>query len=369
MNECFGSSARVRRYHNTDAASLHDVMCAAPSPAGRPKGFQVSSQSTAAYRLQNVLGRWEHRRPSFTDPRPPVPLMLDLDPGSQRVALASGLAADDGRTSRLRPIVTGASAPVWSMMPRIRSATEAGIGTLFARKSCLKGPTDRPLLCPSVNLNIRCAIKSPPGTLEIAGKPHNGKDQDAFPRSDRLTCALREIARLHQHLIGDIIAKGGSSSVRVCDRKGHSKLLRAKVMRNYPDTQRTLFNELIFAPPLVHPHMLRICDIPHRRTDRKGPPTGHRPRGLLAAVEYLHSHQICHRDITLEKEWWPGSQFHGGATGTGGSIALEAAEGVQPVNGFAAQPCSPSWRAPGRMTTSTRSSVLIRRISRQSRRE
>ncbi|KAK8881773.1 hypothetical protein M9Y10_044409 [Tritrichomonas musculus] len=146
--------------------------------------------------------------------------------------------------------------------------------------------------------------------------------------------------RIHNYLIGEVVAKGHFASVRVCysnkSRKPLcAKLMSKKTLSKTKDLLKIIFNERFLAPILIHPNILEIAEVFDTQqtifqiskfyengslldTIQNGIEIRNELDGtkktislsfenklkitcdILSALYYLHSHCICHRDIKLE---------------------------------------------------------------------
>ena len=180
--------------------------------------------------------------------------------------------------------------------------------------------------------------------------------------------------RIHSYLVGERIAQGRFSSVRICFQNGVKKTLCAKIVqRKYADhakTARLLFNEKNIAPLMMHPCLLKVWDVFQTRQSviqvskyyqenlREWLAHG---KGfeekltviddVFSAVEYLHANHICHRDIKCDNVLLTAGEraklcdlglasvtFDGKVDGVCGSLDYLAPEVVKrrPFNGFQA---------------------------------
>ena len=175
----------------------------------------------------------------------------------------------------------------------------------------------------------------------------------------------RLLTKVHNYLVGAMIAKGSFSTVRPCFKKGSSKAYIMKIIQTRRLSESrggrsVLFNEKCLMPLLNHPNILHVAEVieaPRQlfivsRLCKQGDLLAYLSKHsldnqtslrlideVLAAVEYLHSRNICHRDIKLENVLVDKSShvclgdlglasitFTGSVSGKRGSLAYMAPE-------------------------------------------
>ncbi|OHT08856.1 hypothetical protein TRFO_22525 [Tritrichomonas foetus] len=127
--------------------------------------------------------------------------------------------------------------------------------------------------------------------------------------------------RVHNYLIGDVIARGRFASVRVCFNHKSSKPLVAKIISKKIKDSKVIFNERYLAPLLVHPNILKVEEVFDTQSmifqiskfyqhdtllnELRSRKIAFSEKmnfvyDILAAIYYMHTHFICHRDLKLE---------------------------------------------------------------------
>ena len=184
--------------------------------------------------------------------------------------------------------------------------------------------------------------------------------------------------KVHNYIVSSVIAKGAFSTVRRCFKKGSSKEYVMKVIQRQRlcETQggrSIMFNERCLMPLLNHPHILKVHEVIESarqllvvtRACQNSDLLSYLSKEdvgfevglsvidqILSAVEYLHSRQICHRDIKLENVLvddhnrvfladlgLASISLQGTVTGKRGSLAYLAPEACSgaPFDGFKAE--------------------------------
>lgn len=127
--------------------------------------------------------------------------------------------------------------------------------------------------------------------------------------------------RVHNYLIGNVIHKSKYSIVRFATNVQQDKLFVAKLFKKSSTCNRILENESYLAPLLCHKNIIPVIEVFESKNlifqispYIEGGDLLHRLKNsaisqqqitsyikyILSAVRYLHSRNICHRDIKLE---------------------------------------------------------------------
>lgn len=176
--------------------------------------------------------------------------------------------------------------------------------------------------------------------------------------------------QIHNYMVGKVLSKGQFSSIRYTRSQNNNKEYISKCMNKKTVSQEMLMNESSLAPLLSHPNILPVREVIDTQkmlfqvTDlcQNGDLLSYITAGhslnpvsamhqVLLAINYLHTHFICHRDIKLENIMIGNDKhlkladfglaaisFDGTVSGSCGSYQYVAPEALReaPYNGFKA---------------------------------